>query len=398
LIQTADRRRLYVGIGALFFVYFTYVGLFSPYLALYLAGIGFPIAQIGWLMAVPQALRIVAPPFWGWLTDRSGNPRAVLAATSACACVAAIAVNLVFLDTAPAGDAAAGRFVTMFLLLSLLFFFTAAQVPVSEALAIGAVGGDAGAYGRLRIWGSIGFIVGVVAIGAVFDRFGTASLPAWVAGLLAVLALVAWRMPAARVDRAGRVSTPIRGRLRETRIAAFFVSAFLMIFAHAALYAFLSLHLEAKGYSKFVIGLLWALGVLAEIAVFWIQKGLFTRFGAERLLLASFAIAALRFVLIGAAAQWPAVLLLAQLMHAATFGVHHSATVTLLQRWFEPAQQGRAQALYAMIGYGLGGSAGVLVASRVWQSWSPEAAFIVAAVAAALGWIVLKFARVDARS
>jgi PPP family 3-phenylpropionic acid transporter len=332
------------------------------------------------------------------MADRSGNARAILGATSACACVIALIVAVIFFDVAHSDPAASPGFALMFLLLSLLFFFTAAQVPVSEALAIGAVAGDAGAYGRLRIWGSIGFIVGVVAIGAVFDRYGSASLPLWVAALLALLALVAWKMPPARVDRAGRSSMPVRGRLKEKRIAAFFVSAFLMIFAHAALYAFLSLHLEAKGYSKFAIGLLWALGVVAEIGIFWIQKGLFVRFGAERLLRWSFAIAALRFVMIGLAAHWLAAIVVAQLMHAATFGIHHSATVGLLQRWFEPAQQGRAQALYAMIGYGLGGSAGVLVASRVWQSWSPEAAFVVSGIAAGLGWVVLRVALSEQRS
>ncbi len=103
-----------------------------------------------------------------------------------------------------------------------------------------------------------------------------------------------------------------------------------------------------------------------------------------RLLGASLWVAALRFALIGLAADWLPALVLAQLLHAVTFGVHHSAAVATLQRWFEPAQQGRAQALYVTIGYGLGGALGVLAASWVWTAVSPQAVFVVSAAAAAL--------------
>jgi PPP family 3-phenylpropionic acid transporter len=171
-------------------------------------------------------------------------------------------------------------------------------------------------------------------------------------------------------------------------VQAFFASAFLMIFAHAGLYAFLSLYLAELGYSKTAIGLLWALGVIAEIGIFWVQRRLFERFGAIRLLDASLWVAVLRFALIGASASWLPALVLAQLLHAVTFGIHHSATVATLQRWFEPGQQARAQALYAMVGYGLGGALGVLVASRVWSAVSPPAVFLVSAGAAlAAGWV-----------
>src|SRR5690606_29412653 len=137
----------------------------------------------------------------------------------------------------------------------------------------------------------------------------------------------------------------IAERLAERGVQAFFASAFLMMFAHAALYAFFSLFLVELGYSKTAIGLLWALGVLAEIAVFWFQRGLFQRYSALRLLDASLLAAALRFTMIGLSAAWLPALLLAQLLHALTFGVHHSASIATLQHWFDPSQQARAQAL-----------------------------------------------------
>ena len=365
------------GIKALFLAYFPWVGLFSPYLSLYLAAIGLTIAEIGVLLAVPQVLRIVGPPFWGWLADRSGSRVALLRVSSVGALAGALLLPL-----------AGGSFGALMVVLALLYFMTAAQMPIGETIAMHAAGGDAGRYGRIRIWGSAGFIVGVVAMGPVLDAWGMRTLPWWTAAIMLALAASAWRMGAVPAPRAGPPAVRVRERLREPRVLAFFASAFLMLFAHAALYAFLSLYLAQLGYSKTAIGLLWALGVAAEIAIFWAQRRLFERFGAIRLLRASLWVAALRFGLIGLAATWLPALVLAQLLHAVTFGIHHSATVATLQRWFEPAQQARAQALYVTVGYGLGGALGVLVATAVWSAVSPPAAFLVSAAAAALGgWV-----------
>lgn len=370
------------GIRALFLAYFTYVGLFSPYLSLYLAALGLSIAQIGVLMAVPQVLRIVGPPFWGWMADRGDSRVLLLRVSSAGACLAALLLPL-------AGD----RFPALLAVLALLFFMTAAQMPIGETIAMHVAGGDAGRYGRLRIWGSAGFIVGVVAMGPVLDAWGMRSLPWWLAAVLLGLTASAWMMGTVPPPATGPSAIRLRERLRQPRVQAFFASAFLMIFAHAALYAFLSLYLARLGYSKTAIGLLWALGVVAEIGIFWVQRALFDRFGANRLLHASLWVAALRFALIGLSAGWLPALVLAQLLHAVTFGIHHSATIATLQRWFEPAQQGRAQALYVTVGYGLGGAIGVLAASWVWTAASPPAVFLVSAAAAATGGWVFRWCR-----
>jgi PPP family 3-phenylpropionic acid transporter len=370
------------GIRALFLAYFTYVGLFSPYLSLYLAAIGLTIAQIGVLMAVPQVLRIVGPPFWGWLADRGGSRVLLLRVSSVGAVLSALLLPW-------AGE----RFALLLPALALLFFMTAAQMPIGETIAMRDAEGDAGRYGRIRIWGSAGFIVGVVAMGPVLDAWGMRSLPWWMAAVLVGLAASTWMLRAVPPPSGAPPAMRVRERLRQPRVQAFFASAFLMLFAHAALYAFFSLYLAQLGYSKTAIGLLWALGVIAEIGIFWVQHRLFERFGVIPLLGASLWTAALRFALIGLSAGWLPALVLAQLLHAVTFGIHHSATVATLQRWFEPAQQARAQALYVMIGYGLGGALGVLVASWVWTAVSPPAAFVVSAAAAALGAWVFRWCR-----
>ena len=181
--------------------------------------------------------------------------------------------------------------------------------------------------------------------------------------------------------------------LRKKEVLAFFASTALMVSAHASLYTFYSLYLEKQGYSKTVTGLMWSVGVVAEVLCFYYQAPLFKRWGARRLMYACLALGVLRFAMIGAGAQSLAMLVLAQLMHAATFALHHSASVQTMQRWFSGPLQARGQALYISISYGVGASIGSLALTQVWESAGPPAIYYVAsglvaaaAVAAALSY------------
>lgn len=369
------------GVKALFFTYFAMIGAISPYLALYFADVGLSIAQIGVLVAVPPAMRIVGPPLWGALADRSGRRVPLLRASAAVAVVIALAIWAV-----------GSWFAALLVLVALLQFATSAQSPLGESMAVSVAAGDAGRYGRMRLWGSIGFTGGVVLMGPLLDAIGLAGLPLLMALLATAVLAVSWRLPEVPAPKPV-AGVPVWGRLREPRIAAFFVSCFLMMFAHAALYAFYSLYLDGFGWSKTAIGAAWTIGVLAEIVVFRVQKRLFDRFGALPLLAASFAVAVGRFALIGWGGGALVVVVVGQLLHAVTFGVHHSAVMALLHRWFGVAEQGRAQAMYITLGYGLGGAAGGIVASRLWQDASPSVAFYGAAAAAALGWVAVALCR-----
>jgi MFS transporter, PPP family, 3-phenylpropionic acid transporter len=369
------------GIRALFFAYFAFIGIFSPYLSLYLAARGLSIVEIAVLLAVPLLMRIVAPPFWGWLADRGGSRVTLLRGTA----VAALAVLLLF--------PLAGSAATLAPLMLALFFLTAAHMPIGEAMALAISGSDPGRYGRLRVWGSIGFVVTVLCAGPLLDVWGVGALPWLMAAAMALLVAVTFRLPRQPVVAAPEVASaaaPIGRRLREPAVQAFLLSGFLMIFAHAALYSFFSLFLERAGYSKTWIGAIWGVGVVAEIVLFSVQRHLFQRVSAMQLLAASFLVCGLRFAMIGLSdgALW--LILQAQLMHAVTFGLHHSATMATLQRWFEPQQQARAQASYVVIGYGLGGSIGGLSAGWIWEHVAPEAAFLVAAAAGCAGWFAVQ--------
>ena len=163
-----------------------------------------------------------------------------------------------------------------------------------------------------------------------------------------------------------------------------------MAAAHGTLYAFFSLHLERSGYRATTIGVLWTLGVLAEIVVFIFLPQLFRRFSLSTLLAWSFACAVARFLALGWLADVPWVLVLAQLAHAATFGAFHAAAVAAVHRVFPQAAHARGQTLFSSVTYGAGGAAGALTAGALWEAGGPQLAFSASAL---FGLAGLLFAR-----
>jgi PPP family 3-phenylpropionic acid transporter len=152
-----------------------------------------------------------------------------------------------------------------------------------------------------------------------------------------------------------------------------------MTVAHGALYAFYSIYLVETGYSTTTVGVLWTLGVLAEIGVFVALPALFRRYSLRAILLASFAAAALRFVAIGWGVESPALLALAQLLHGLTFGAYHAAAIAAVHRLFGGPLAVRGQALYASLSYGLGGAAGILLSGWSWSALGPGLTFTISA-------------------
>ena len=352
------------------FAYYGYVGVFSPYATLFFAHQGMSASQIGVLMSMMQVMRIFGPAGWGWLADVSQRRVLVLRATALgalCACS-----GLLF------GQGFAWYFAVMVAINT----FTSAQGPLSEALMLSGMRGDLTHYGRLRLWGSVGFIAAVSIAGELLDRVGVGNMP-WVAlALLAMVLCASLSMREAPQAPMVKDAPSVTQLMRRPEVIAFFTSTFLMIGAHAALYVFYSLYLSRLGYSNSVIGLMWSLGVVAEIVFFYYQAPLFQRFGVRFLMLGCLMAAVARFLLIGFGAESLALLVLAQVLHAATFGTHHSASVAMLQRWFSGPLQSQGQALYTSISYGLGGTLGGLALSAAWDAFGPRSVFLLAAGAA----------------
>jgi PPP family 3-phenylpropionic acid transporter len=355
------------------FAYYAFAGTFATYASLFFAERGMSAPQIGILMSLIQVLRIVGPNLWGWLADHTQQRVKVLRLTAVAALIACVGI-------------AFGRgFAQLFAAMVLLNLFTSAQGPLSEALMLSGMKGDLSNYGRIRLWGSAGFIAAVMAAAYGLDWFGVGALP-WIAGGLMLLVLGAsLRIREVPHGESAHAAPALSSVLRQPAVIAFFGQAALMVSAHSALYIYYSLYLERIGYGKPVIGAMWSLGVLAEIVFFYFQAPIFRRVVARRVILFAFAVAVLRFLMIGAGAGWLAVLVIAQLLHAATFAAHHSASVITMQRWFGGPLQARGQALYISIGYGVGGSLGGLFMALCWDRLGPHAVYFAAAALCVAG-------------
>jgi PPP family 3-phenylpropionic acid transporter len=281
----------------------------------------------------------------------------------------------------------------LFVVLLTMSFFWSAALPIVEVTTLNHLREGIARYGRIRLWGSIGFIAGVVVVGAVLDRVAIAALLPIVFGTMLGMLVFTWTVPDAEVHPAAHDHLPIRTILLRPEVAALILACALMTAAHGAYYTFYSIYLVDHGYSKTAVGWLWAVGVVCEIGVFVLMPRLLRAWNLETLLMASFAAATLRFLLIGWGVDSVAVLVFAQTLHAASFGAFHASAMGLVQRSFAGRHQARGQAIYGSLSYGLGGTVGALAAGAAWDSLGPAWTFTGSALAAAAGGALLAAGR-----
>jgi PPP family 3-phenylpropionic acid transporter len=364
-------------LSAWYFFYFAYVGAFAPYFTLYLQSLGFSAWDIGILMAAAPVMRALAPAFWGALSDRSGRRLPIVRFSA----VATAAAFMVFFFVQGFWGVLAG--------IVLNFFFWTAAHPLVEALTLDHLRERTEEYGRIRLWGSVGFIVTVMGVGRLLDVLPLAAL-LWVClALLLGIAACAGSLHETPHAAPAKPATSLRFALRRPEVAALLAACFFMSAAHGPLYVFFSIHLVDHGYGKTLVGALWSLGVIAEILVFAFLPRLMRRFSLRGILLASFALAVLRFLLIGWQVDSLPLLLAAQLMHGASFGAYHAAAVTALNRWFPSQQQGRVQAVYGAVSFGAGGMLGNFASGMAWSAWGAGWTYTLGAGFALVGWLLV---------
>ena len=367
----------YWRLSGFYFFYFALLGGLYPYWPLYLRGLGFAPEQIGALLAIPLVTKVVAPNLWGWLGDRSGRRLGIIRLGS-------LLALLCFL-----GIFVGNSLLWLALVLSGYSFFWNAVLPQHEVITLGFLGAQPERYSRIRLWGSIGFIAAVIGVGFWLETWGIRWFP--VAGSLLLATILASSLliprPAAMVRE--RVRQPLHAAARQPAVLAFLAAGLLLQVAHGAYYSFISIHLEALGYGRTAIGVLWSVGVVAEILVFAVMHRVLLRFGVRTLLLASLSLAALRWWLIGHWSQTPWLLVAAQSLHAFSFGTFHASGVETIRRLFGPAAQGSGQALYGAVSFGLGGAVGSWAAGRFWHLGAAavfDAAALACVLAALIAW------------
>lgn len=367
----------YWRLSGFYFAYFALLGCTYPYWSLYFQSVGFAPEQIGLLLAVPMATKIIAPNIWGWLADHSGRRLDIIRLGSLLALLCFLGITW-----SPA-------FGWLVAVMASYSFFWNAVLPQHEVITLRFLAAAPERYSRIRLWGSIGFIVAVVAAGYGFDHFGIDVFPRFGAGLLAAILVSSLLIPQPPAGDLVRSSRAFWKTVRLPAVRAFLVACILMQMAHGAYYSFFSLYLVDQGYSRFGVGLLWCVGVVAEVVIFIVMHRLLWRFGVRQILITSLLLAALRWFAIGNGVEWLWVLIVAQCLHAFSFGAFHASAIDTLRRLFGSGTQGSGQALYSAVSLGAGGAIGSYLAGEFWASGASvvfDSAGVMCLIAAGIAW------------
>ena len=374
----------YWRLSSFYWFYFATLGAFIPYFGLYLSDSGFNAIEIGQLMAVIMGTKIIAPYLWGWIADHRGNRLSI------------IRLGAVLAAMGYAGIFFGNTYWWLFLVLFVFSFFWNAILPQFEALTFNHLANNEHQYSWIRMWGSVGFVAAVISVGWLLNSIEIAKLPIVVIVLLTGIILSTFFITDHQGVHHEKGHLSIFKILKNKHILALLIACLLVQASHGPYYTFYTIYAESHGYGHSWIGILWAIGVLSEVVAFALMPWLVKRFGLRTLLLASLFSGSLRWLLIGFFIDNIYIMAFAQIFHASTFGVYHAVAIAYIHQYFKGKNQGKGQALYSSVSFGLGGAIGSLYGGYLWESSGAEMTFSVAAVLSFLAFVISwKFTQKD---
>ena len=374
-------KSLYWELSKFYYLYYAFVGLFTPYWGLYLTSLKFSPIQIGLLLALFQFGRVVSPNIWGWLADRT-NKR------SQWVRLIAMMGSIFFVYSFFANS----FYEILFIMMS-MSIFTSSTIPLIESLTLAHLSSGKGNfdYSKIRVWGSVGFICAALFMGFGIDFFGIKALLFVLLSVQILIYFQSLRVPEHVSDIKNEARRPILNVIKDPQVIAVILGCTLMVSSHGLLYNFYSIYLNTLDYSSVVIGALWAVGVICEILIFLCMPKILKLVDLKQVLLISLILAVARFFLIGTFADNLWVLIFAQTLHAATFGSFHVASVQIIEYFFHTEHHARGQSLYNSITYGVGGVVGGVVGGALIELLGMSETFRLSALLPLLGIIVFYF-------
>ena len=359
----------YWRLSGFYLFYFASLGALIPYWSLYLKSLSFSASEIGSLLAIIMATKVISPNIWGWIADHTGKRMAI------------VRLGCLFAAIAFAGVFLSSNFWWMAFIMMLFSFFWNATLPQLEASTFTHLGKETHKYSSVRLWGSIGFVIAVWLIGQQLEGHQISYLPLILIGLFISIWLSSLFVPEEAAAHLKINHESLSEVLKKPAVIALLVVCFLNQFSHGPYYAFYSIYMQSYGYSLTQIGLLWALGVIAEIIVFMGMHKLEPRFGLKQLLVVSMILTSVRWLIIAFFPAFNSIMIFAQILHAASFGLYHAVAIQYVHRFFSGKNQGKGQAIYSSISFGVGGALGSLYAGYAWDTVGSMVAFIIAGVA-----------------
>jgi PPP family 3-phenylpropionic acid transporter len=350
-----------------YFLYFGVLGIYLPYFNLYCYHLNFSGTQIGLMSGLRSATLVIFPFVWGHLADRFARRKSIYLL---CNLLAAL-VWSTFLMTRAFGP--------MLIITGLYGIFYAPLISFLEAYSMDILGKDKRAYGRVRLWGSVSFILVVTLLGPLIDRFGIAIVIPLI--LIGGLCQAAGAINLPSMPSVPKTLGPPAVPMEWRRAAVFLFCGFLMLVSHGTYYGFFSIHLEQIGRPSTFIGVAWAVAVAAEIAVMFFSRRLFDHVSLEKVLFFSFLAAALRWGLLFGFTS-PAMILVSQVLHAGSYGTFHMASIIYMDRLTPRDAKTFGQAANNAITYGLGLMVGFLVNGALFEILATRFLFLTSALVA----------------
>jgi PPP family 3-phenylpropionic acid transporter len=334
---------------AFYFLHFFNVGVFLPYLNIYFHSVGITPAQLGFLSAAARLSTSVAPPIAGAMADKLRRGREIMLAGVAVSSVIALAMWGVR---------------SFWALLVLVTVYTAARGavgPIAENISLREIEEHGGQYGRVRWWGSLGFIIAALGTGWLIDVYSIGLIfPIAFFGGIALIAVV-FRFPREVSGIRGHFRGDLAKLLRSRPLLNFYGASMLMALSSGPFGLYFSIYLRELGMSAILIGMAWTLGVVSEIFFLVYAESIQRRIGLKAMITAGFFAAALRWELVSLTTS--GVLLVGiQVLHGITFGVYHAAAVQYVDKLSGEAIRNTGQALYTAATFGGGAMIGVLLA------------------------------------
>jgi MFS transporter, PPP family, 3-phenylpropionic acid transporter len=360
-----------------YFFSFAALGIHLPFLPPWLEARGVLGLGLGVTLAMLPAMGLIAPPAFGLIADVFGLRGYLLRIACGGAALAFAALAL--------GPSLAGHplgFTGLFLAILAFAFFRAPMIPMADVIAMEEAKSGSATYPRIRIWGSIGFLIAVVVAGRFLDPTHITALPYVVAALLFAAQLASIALPS-------RTATPpvpspghVRALLRSRDFPVFLGASFLSQAAHCCYDVCYSLHLRDLGVTGTGTGVAWGIGVVVELAIMAFSAPLFDRFTAPRLLTVAYAGASARWILI-ATLRHEGALFAVQLLHGASFALMWLASLAYIRDRVPPAILATAQGLFTAT-IAAGAALGILVWGPLYHHAGGGVAFLIAALLAAL--------------
>lgn len=343
-----------------YFVAFIPWGIYGPYLPLFFQRSGRTDAEIGALLAVPPLLMILSPPIWGAVADRWKNKRLVLLALLG-------ASALVF----PGFWFGQSFLLAMITMVVFAFFFTPSE-PLGDAITMENLASAGGDYGKIRLWGSLGYIFPLLLMGAILKPGSGAGLGAQ--SLVSIFALfigfrlltVAWatRLPRSDQMHVGRFDLRALRILAERPLVVLMACAFLSRLGTQGLYVFFSIYLDKLQMGDNLKGYFVALGVVSEVVVMFYAAGLMNRISIKWLFAISLTASAVRLLAFSFPLSFLTIALIAPLQ-GVSFAAFHVPAVTYVNRVSPPHLRASGQTLFAALVGGAGGVVGAQVSGAV---------------------------------